>query len=496
MNSALLYVRVSSKEQEKEGFSLDAQEKLGIDYASRKGLKIAKIYKVSESAWREERTVFNQMIEYAKRHSEIGHIIFDVTDRMTRNDFDKLKINSLVKEYGKTIHFSRSNKILNREATSEDVFMLDIEVAVAKKMSNDISRKTRMGMQEKAEQGLYPSTAPIGYKNNRLTGLIDVDEAKAPFIKRMFELMATGNYSGELLSQQLFKEGFVNKAGVRSKENAIAHYLRNPIYYGAFRWKGKLIQGVHRPIISKELFDKVQAVMGGKAKIHIQLKGFAFNNLMLCGECGCKVIGEKKKGRYHYYHCTFSKGRHESKVYVREERLAELFEDSVKAVTLDQKTADWLVDALREENKGAEEFQEKRLAALKTSMEKINTRISRLYDAKFDNEIPEEAFIAKEKEYKGQLIDLKAQTEGLQKTNPDFLEDARRTLELSKRLHPLYVRANYGEKAKILQLIASNFSLVDATPVPKWRKPFSFFAEGLSSTEWLPRVGSNHGQGD
>ena len=72
MNLALLYVRVSSKEQEKEGFSLDAQEKLGNDYASRKGLKIAKIYKVSESAWREERTVFNQMIDYANRHPEIG----------------------------------------------------------------------------------------------------------------------------------------------------------------------------------------------------------------------------------------------------------------------------------------------------------------------------------------------------------------------------------------------------------------------------------------
>lgn len=95
MEKAFLYVRVSSKEQEKEGYSLDAQEKLGLDYAFRKNLEIVRIWKVSESAWHEERTAFNQLIEYAKRHNETRHIIFDITDRMTRNDFDKLKIYNL-----------------------------------------------------------------------------------------------------------------------------------------------------------------------------------------------------------------------------------------------------------------------------------------------------------------------------------------------------------------------------------------------------------------
>ena len=64
INSTLLYVRVSSKEQEREGYSLDAQEKLGIDYALRNNLKIVKRWKVSESAWKEERTAFSEMLEY------------------------------------------------------------------------------------------------------------------------------------------------------------------------------------------------------------------------------------------------------------------------------------------------------------------------------------------------------------------------------------------------------------------------------------------------
>src|SRR5690349_6376063 len=99
INNALLYVHVSSADQEKEGYSLDAQERLGHEYALRKGLQIVKTWKISESAWRSERDAFNQMIDHAQRHPDVEHIIFDVTDRMTRNDFDKLKIYTLIKEH-------------------------------------------------------------------------------------------------------------------------------------------------------------------------------------------------------------------------------------------------------------------------------------------------------------------------------------------------------------------------------------------------------------
>ena len=104
-------------------------------------------------------------------------------DRMTRNDFDKLKIYNLIYDHDKTIHFSRTNKMFNKDSSSDDEFMFDIEVAVAKKMSNDISRKTRMGMLEKAKQGLYPSSASLGYKNNPATGLIEEDMKTASYIK-------------------------------------------------------------------------------------------------------------------------------------------------------------------------------------------------------------------------------------------------------------------------------------------------------------------------
>ena len=496
MGKALLYVRVSSKEQEREGYSLDAQEKLGCDYALRKNLDIVKVWKVSESAWDEGRTAFNQMIEYAKRHNEVNHIIFDITDRMTRNDFDKLKIYTLIKEFDKTVHFSRTNKVFNKHSGPDEEFMFDIDVAVAKKMSNDISRKTKMGMLEKAEQGTYPSSAPSGYKNNKLTGVIEEDEKIAPYIKEAFSLMATGSYSLSMVADKLYKDGLRGKKGNRMGESSLHYLLNNPFYYGTFEWKGKLYKGNHSPLISKELFEKIQNILTGSFRPYSNKKGFYFNNLMVCGICGCKVLGEEKKKKsrsgtknYTYYHCTFSKGRqnHNGGVYIREDKLVEMFEEPIKKITLNREMAEWLKEGLCEYNKNTFKIQGNRLNAIKNQRDKIKNRLSKLYDSKFDGELSDDIFSAKEVEYKNQLTEIESQMGGLQVTDCDFNEFGHKTFELSEMLYSQYIRANCEDKAKILKFIASNYTLNDVSLCSTYRKPFDIIAEGLSHTSWLPR---------
>ncbi len=486
MNSALLYIRVSSKEQEKEGFSLDAQEKLGKEYALRNNLTIIKHWRVSESAWKDERTAFNQMIEYAKGHDKIKHIIFDVADRMTRNDMDKIRIYTLIKLHDKKIHFSRSNKTIDKHSGSEDEFMLDIEVAVAKKMSNDISRKTKMGMLEKAEQGLYPSYAPIGYKNNSLTHLIEVDEDIAHYIKKAFSFTATGSYSLSMIANLLYREGFRGRKGNRIGKGAIHYLLKNPLYYGAFFWKSKLYQGSHAPLVSKSEFENVQNILGRDKHPSTSKRNFAFNNLMTCGICNCKVIGERKKNKYNYYHCTFSKGRHSGDGYIREEVLAKKFEEPIQQITINEDLAVWLKEALKESNKNTIELQEKRLSMLRNQCERAENRLNRLYDARFDEEVDKETFETKKGEYEAQLVEIKSQIDGSRITNPNFYEDGCKILELSSRLHSLYVKASYEEKAKLLNLVASNYTLIDLTPYPTYRKPFSFLTKRASRSNWLP----------
>ncbi|MBF0595428.1 MAG: recombinase family protein [Candidatus Omnitrophica bacterium] len=335
---ALEYDRISSKKQD-DGFSLDAQGRLGQDYADRRNLRIVKTWKVIESAWnkKNERVAFNQVIEYAKAHPKIKHIIFDITDRMTRNDIDKIKINDLIHNHGKIIHFARSNKIYDKSSSPDDIFMLDIEVAVAKKMSNDISRKVKMGMQEKADQGFYPSISPLGYINNRQTRLIDINPVQAPHLRVAFQMMATGNYSLEMIVKHLDSVGFRTNTGARIRKSSLAHALKNPFYYGVFVWNSKQIQGTHEPLIDKATFDRVQLVLSGKRHPHIHRKDFPFNNFFTCDICDCTILGEEKRkansNRYVYYHCSFSKGRHENGPYIPPNRLAEIMAEPVKQVS-------------------------------------------------------------------------------------------------------------------------------------------------------------------
>ncbi len=493
MSSAFLYVRVSSKEQEKEGYSLDAQEKLGEEYARRNNLSITKRWKVSESAWKEERDAFNQMIDYAKKHDEIKHIIFDVADRMTRNDMDKLKIYTLIKLHDKTIHFSRSNKTINKNSGSEDEFMLDIEVAVAKKMSNDISRKTKMGMLEKAEQGLFPSYAPIGYKNNILTKLLEIDKEAAPHIQRAFSLMASGSYSLAMIANILYKDGLRSKKGKRVGKSGIFSILGNPVYYGAFRWDKKLYQGSHEPIIPKETFDNAQKALQGPLRPYATKHNFVFNNLITCGICRCRVLAEIKKHKHIYYHCTYSKGRHKEVGYIKENDLADRFKGPVKDVSLPTETMEWLKEALKEASKNTFNLQENRLTALQKQQVRINERLSRLYDMWLDKIIDEVAFKTKENEFKQELIEIKTQTDKAKSINPNFYEDGCKTLELSNRLYPLYLKANLQEKAKITRLIASNYVIDDVSLYATYKKPFSFFTKRASRLSWLPDEDSNLG---
>ncbi len=500
MNSALLYVRVSSKEQEKEGYSLDAQEKLGHEYAVKRNMPIVRTWKVAESAWntKKDRRAFIQMIEYSKAHPEIGNIIFDITDRMTRNDFDKIKIIDLIQIHNKTIHFSRSNKIYNRSSSPDDIFMLDIEVAVAKKMSGDISRKVKMGLQEKAEQGIYPSTAPLGYINNEKTRHVDINEPQAQYLRTAFQLMATGNYSIEMLVRHLNDSGFLSNNSIKIRKSTLAHILKNPFYYGVFNWKGKQYPGSHEPLISKTTFDRVQRVLSGKRHPHIHRKDFAFNNLLTCGICDCKVLGEEKRkpngNRYIYYHCTFSKGRHEKKGYISENRLMGLFEEPVRQVsTISQEMAEWIKEGLTIRAQNAQQSHNNHLVTLQTQHTKVSHRLNKLFDDRLDGKVADETFArAKEVEYVTELNDLKYKIEEAKKRNPNFYETGVKTLELINLLYSQYLMADPHEKAVILKRIASNYTLNDATPCPTYKKPFSIFAKRASCPTWLPRMDSNH----
>ena len=161
LRKAVVYARVSSKEQEKEGFSIPAQLKLLKEYATAISLAVTQEYVDVETAKQAGRAAFGEMVAYLKSHPAVRVLLVEKTDRLYRN----LKDWVTVDELGVEIHFPKEGAVLSRESRSSEKFMHGIKVLMAKNYIDNLSEETRKGMQEKAEQGIWPTVAPLGYRN-------------------------------------------------------------------------------------------------------------------------------------------------------------------------------------------------------------------------------------------------------------------------------------------------------------------------------------------
>jgi site-specific DNA recombinase len=155
---AVLYARVSSKEQEKEGFSIPAQLKVLKEYAAREGLSAVQEYIDVETAKQTGRTSFTEMVAFLRANLRVRAILVEKTDRLYRNLKDWVMLDELDVE----IHLVKEGAILSRDSKSSEKFMHGIKVLMAKNYIDNLSEETRKGMLEKAEQGIWPSAAPLG----------------------------------------------------------------------------------------------------------------------------------------------------------------------------------------------------------------------------------------------------------------------------------------------------------------------------------------------
>ena len=162
-NRVVLYARVSSKEQREEGYSIEAQLRLLRDYALKQGFIIAEEFIDIESASKSGRTGFNAMLAHLRKHPACRVILVEKTDRLYRNLKDYATLD--VKEWDLTIHLVKEGEVLSPDSKSSQQFVHGIKVLMARNYSLNLGEETIKGMTEKARAGIYPSYAPVGYRN-------------------------------------------------------------------------------------------------------------------------------------------------------------------------------------------------------------------------------------------------------------------------------------------------------------------------------------------
>jgi DNA invertase Pin-like site-specific DNA recombinase len=494
---AVPYVRVSSEEQEKEGYSIPAQLKLLREYARLHGYTIVREFIDVETAKKPGRMGFEEMIAFLKKSAGCRTILVEKTDRLYRNLKDYVTLDELDVE----IHFVKENVILSRDSRSSEKFMHGIKVLMAKNYIDNLSEETRKGLLEKAEQGRWPTLAPLGYRN--VVGpdgkkTIEPDPEVAPLVVRLFVWYATGKYAIEEVTRMALDAGLRFRRSKRSSGQlptaSVHRMLRNRMYTGEFDWKGKRYRGAYTPLITRELWEKVQAVLDRRHQgKHRKVKhDFAFSGLIVCGHCGCALVGEIKKGRYVYYHCTAYKGKC-PEPYTREEVLSERFAALLKGLAFDEEILGWVKEALLQSHGDEKRFHEEAIGRLRTEYDRLQHRVDAMYVDKLDGRIDQDFFDQKSTEWRVEQTRLLRAIEEHQVADQDYLTEGVQLLELAGRAYELFRKQKPREQRRLLDFLVSNCIWKDQQLSVAFRQPFDMIWDAAKALQRETAAGVDTG---
>ncbi|HPD06801.1 MAG TPA: recombinase family protein [Candidatus Bipolaricaulis sp.] len=267
-------------------------------------------------------------------------------------------------------------------------FVASVHAAVSRLYSDQLGERVRHAVRTKVRKGEWPAGAPTGYVNDREARVLVVDLKMAPIVRRVFKIYVHEDVSLAQLVGLAEKLGLrTRKGGVMAKA-ALHKLLTSPIYYGLIKYGGTVSMGSHEPIISKALFDVVQAKLEGKSYPR-SVRRFPHRGLMTCGYCGCRITASLIKGRYIYYHCTQGKGRCRQD-FIAQDALGGMFLPVIDGVRLQRGQIAKLLQGIRSEGARRKRDADIRRSTIKRQMTELEDLRDKAYEDKLRGAITNE----------------------------------------------------------------------------------------------------------
>lgn len=445
MKSCFGYVRVSTQKQG-EGVSLEAQKDAILRFAAGNEIEITAWFEERQTAAKSGRPVFATMLKALRRRKADGVVMHKI-DRSARNFADWAKIGELA-DAGIDVHFATESLDFRSRGGR---LSADIQAVIAADYIRNLRDETIKGINGRLKQGLYPFWAPIGYCNNGGGKPKTPDPEKAQQVRRLFELYASGQHSIHSLRKEMERLGLRNSRGKPVSKTGIETILNNPFYCGLIRIKrtGAVYEGVHEPLISPTLFDRVQEIKANKSGKKVTRHNHTYRGLFRCGNCAGAMIAEHQKGHV-YYRC------HEPSCptrCVREEAIEEEVRQVLTRIRLSDEHIRFLteeIEAWCAKNDGNDDEK-----AIALQLADLKGRLERLTDALIDRLIEKEVFDRRNQA----LLLEKAKLEAAAREIADKRLDpgqVRQFLELIKNLAVTYLFAEPAEKREIVEIATSN----------------------------------------
>jgi len=234
----------------------------------------------------------------------------------------------------------------------------------------------------------------------------------------------------------------------------------------------------YKCLTNPQTFHRVQEIIDGyQSKPHkTKVKPFVLKGMITCAHCGCVITPEIKKKRYIYYSCTNGKGGCK-RTYVREEHLLKPLMEYFDCISLSEEQIATITEYLREIHHSESRFHKDSLAALRKEQDKMQRRISQMYDDKLDGLIDEVMYLEKVKNYKARQTEIIEEMKRHEVADQNFHITANMVLKLAAKARELFESSEVDEKRGLLNLVFQNLQLKDVSLSVQVHEPFKMMMD-------------------
>lgn len=295
---ARIYIRVSTDEQAREGFSLPAQEERCRQYIQFQGWEYDGTYKDDGfSAKNLNRPAMQRMIQDIKKQ-EFKVLVVYRLDRLVRSIIDLHQLLDLFQKHG--IIFKSATEAYDTDSAIGRLF-ISVVGLMAQWERENLGERVRMGLEQRFKEGKRVGNPPLGYDLDEEKNRLVVNPEEAKLVRRIFRMYQT--MGAPKIARILNQEGRTGKRGAKWADSSIMKIITNPIYLGYVRHRAGrkdeiILSGMHEPIIDEEEFNKAQELV---EKRRVRGKGkamtsrYIFSGIAVCARCGQSLFGRSFK---------------------------------------------------------------------------------------------------------------------------------------------------------------------------------------------------------
>lgn len=452
VKTAVVYTRVSGKEQFDKNLSLECQKKAIEEYASRSEIKIAGYFGGTyESAKTDGRKEFQRMLEFIKKNNgKISHVLVFMLDRFSRTGGGAIKLaEDLRNKYGVEIY-----AVAQPTDTSHPsgIFQQNIHF-IFSQYDNELRKQRALtGMKEKFNRGIWIAKPPIGYdivKTNGVRSIVINSTGKK--IRKAFVWKSEGMKNEQILSK-------LRSMGLPLAKQHLTKILKNPFYCGLLSHAmldGKIVEGTHEKLISRELFLTVNEIHENNAGYGVSHKrqqdDIPLKVFVRCSECNTPFTGYIVKSKNLWYYkcrtigCKCNRSAKEMHAMFIELLEGYSIQEHLKAPLLKKLESKWM--EINKESYELEESYRKQQAELKTKIENIEESY---FVTKEMNKVTYDKFFTR---YNAELQETEKQISKLATGISNPLATLEGAIRLSLNLATEWTSSDIDRKEKLQKLV-------------------------------------------